>query len=155
MKHLLKLFPSIPQFLLTSLFFITTQAFALDPVYTSFIGNTAIGGYDPVAYFTQSKPVKGRGDFSYSYKGADWNFASQENLDAFKASPEKYAPQYGGYCAYAVSQGYTASTDPLAWTIVDDKLYLNYSKSVRQLWLREAKNNILKGDKNWPGLLNN
>ena len=154
MQHLLRPFASISRLLLTSLLFITTQAFALDPVYTPLLSNTAISGYDSVAYFTQNKPVKGSGEFSYSYKGANWTFSSQENLDAFKANPEKYAPQYGGYCAWAVSQGYIASTDPHAWTIVDDKLYLNYSKSVRQQWRPDAKNNIVKGDKNWPGLLN-
>lgn len=112
----------------------------------------AIEGVDPVAYFTESKPVKGSGKFSFKWKGATWRFASAENLERFKAAPGKYEPQYGGFCAYAVSEGYTASIDPEAWSIVDGKLYLNYSKSVRALWSKDIPGRISKGDKNWPGI---
>src|SRR5688572_20851360 len=88
--------------------------------------NLAIQGYDPVAYFKNSKPVQGKKEFSYSWKDATWNFASQENLEDFKNNPEKFAPQFGGYCAYGVADGHKAPTSPDAWTIVGDKLYLNY-----------------------------
>ena len=127
---------------------------ALDAVHQSFLGK-AIDGYDPVAYFVSGEPTEGVKDFQYEWNDATWYFASQQNLEQFKDSPEKYAPQYGGYCAWAVSQGYTASTDPEAWEIYDGKLYLNYSKSIREKWLKEKDNNIVAGDNNWPGLLKN
>ena len=87
------------------------------------------------------------------YDGAVWRFASAENREAFAANPVQYAPQYGGYCAWAVSQGYTASTDPEAWRIVDGKLYLNYSRSVQQKWEQDIPGNITAGDANWPKVL--
>ena len=130
----------------------TTPVLALDPVFTNFFGQ-AIRGYDPVAYFKEGKPVEGDSDFQYEWKDAKWYFASQENLDMFVQSPESYAPQYGGYCAWAVSQGYTASIDPEAWNIHEGKLYLNFSKGVQKQWLQDVPGNIIKGDKNWPELL--
>jgi YHS domain-containing protein len=111
----------------------------------------AIEGYDPVAYFEQGQPVEG-GDYEYAWMDATWYFASAENRDKFAADPEKYAPQYGGYCAWAVSQGYTAKIDPQAWSIVDGKLYLNYSKGVQSQWQQDVPGNIAKGDANWPGI---
>jgi YHS domain-containing protein len=110
----------------------------------------AIRGYDPVAYFTESKPVKGNEKLVYKWNNANWYFSSQENLDLFKANPEKYAPQYGGYCAYGLSNGYKAPTDADAWTIDNGKLYLNYNKEVRDMWNKERKERIEKADKNWP-----
>ncbi|MGB3627617.1 MAG: YHS domain-containing (seleno)protein, partial [Henriciella sp.] len=104
------------------------------PVYTGTFSNTAVQGHDPVAYFTEGKPVKGSKKFSTTYQGAEFRFASAENLASFEANPEKYAPQYGGYCAWAVSQGYTAKGDADHWKIVDDKLYLNYNKKVQEDW---------------------
>jgi len=123
-----------------------------DEIYSSLFGG-AIRGYDPVAYFTRGKPVKGNSDHTVEYKGATWKFSSAKNRLAFAGMPEKYAPQYGGYCAYAVSQGYTASIDPEAWTIVDDKLYLNYNKDIRAKWSRDIPGNIEKANANWPGVL--
>lgn len=128
-------------------------ASADDAVYQSFLG-TAIDGTDPVAYFTVGKPVEGSSDFTHEWNDATWRFASAENRDLFAANPEKYAPQYGGYCAWAVSQGYTASTDPEAWKIVDGKLYLNYSKSVQSTWEQDVPGNISAADVNWPSVLN-
>ena len=128
-------------------------ASAKEAVYQSFFG-TAIDGTDPVAYFTEGKPVEGSSDHKFEWNGATWLFASAENLATFQANPEKYAPQYGGYCAWAVSQGYTASTDPEAWKIVDGKLYLNYSKSVQSTWEEDIPGNIAAGDQNWPSVLN-
>ena len=113
----------------------------------------AIRGYDPVAYFTQGKPVEGAAKHQFKWNGAIWRFASAAHLAKFKANPKKYAPQYGGYCAYAVSRNYTAKIEPNAWTIHKGKLYLNYSKSVRRLWDSERANNIVKGDRNWPAVL--
>ena len=129
-----------------------TTAFAgkVDPVYQH--GGLAIRGYDPVAYHQQSGPVKGSAQFSYQWRDATWLFASAENRDRFQAEPERYAPQYGGYCAYAVSTGRTASIDPEAWKIVDGKLYLNYSKGVQKKWEQDVPGNIVKADKNWPDL---
>lgn len=135
--------------------FTSTPALALEPIYTSFFSNQAIKGYDTVAYFTESKPVKGSEDFSFNYKGATWLFSSAENLALFKQNPEKYEPQYGGYCAYAVSQNTTASIKPELFTIHDGKLYLNYSKSVNDKWLKDKESYIVDADKNWPTLLNN
>ena len=116
-------------------------------------GGVAINGYDPVGYFTESEPVKGLADISFDWNGAAWRFASAANRDAFAADPAAYAPQYGGYCAYAVSQGYTASTDPDAWTVHDGKLYLNYSRRVRRIWLRDVAGHIVAADANWPSVL--
>jgi YHS domain-containing protein len=122
-------------------------------VFTGSIKGVAINGYDPVAYFTEKKPVAGKADITHSWKGTTWRFASAQNRDAFKAAPEKYAPQYGGYCAYAVAKGYTAKTDPQAWRVVDDKLYLNYSKSVQSTWEKDIPGYIRSGNKNWPAVL--
>jgi YHS domain-containing protein len=124
---------------------------AAGPVNASWTGS-AIDGYDPVAYFEQGQPVEGDGDYSYEWMDATWYFASEENRQKFAADPEKYAPQYGGHCAWAVSQGYTAKIDPEAWSIVGDKLYLNYSKSVQAQWSQDVPGNIAKGDTNWPGI---
>jgi len=128
----------------------TALAGKADPVYTH--GGLAIRGYDPVAYHQESQPVKGSLQFSYQWMGATWLFASADNRDRFQAEPERYAPKYGGYCAYAVSKGRTASIDPDAWRIVDGKLYLNYSKGVQKKWEQDVPGNIQKADTNWPNL---
>jgi YHS domain-containing protein len=112
-------------------------------------GGFAIGGYDSVAYFLENKPVKGNDNFRFEWKGATWLFVNQKNRDTFVAEPEKYAPQYGGYCAYGVWKGSAAKTEPDAWTIVDGKLYLNYSKRVQKNWEKKTNEYILKGDENW------
>jgi hypothetical protein len=112
----------------------------------------AIKGYDPVAYFTESKAVKGYDSLTLDWNNAKWYFSSGKNLDLFKANPEKYAPQYGGYCAYGLSNGYKAPTEPDAWTIVDGKLYLNYNLDVRKEWDKNRKERIEKADKNWPAV---
>ena len=131
---------------------LSLPAMALEPVYSDFFGK-AIKGFDPVAYFTQSKPVRGDDDYTYRWNNAKWYFSSAQNRDAFAQNPEKYAPQYGGYCAWAVSQGYTAKIDPDAWHIHQGKLYLNYNKSVQKKWQRDVPGHIAQGDKNWPSLL--
>lgn len=132
---------------------VAMPALAKDPVYTGTLSDLAVSGYDPVAYFTDGKPVEGKSDFEFEWQGATWRFANAKNLEAFKADPAVYAPQYGGYCAWAVSQGYTASSDPQAWKIVGKKLYLNYSKDVQSKWEKDPAGNIVKADKNWPAVL--
>ncbi|GAL36605.1 hypothetical protein JCM19240_2674 [Vibrio maritimus] len=144
---LFKLFVSLFLWLSSS-----ASAFALEPVYSDFFGK-AIRGYDPVAYFSQGKPVKGDGDYTYDWNGATWYFSSKQNQELFTADPEQYAPKYGGYCAWAVSKGYTAKIDPNAWHIHNNKLYLNYSKSVQSTWQQDIPGNIASADRNWPALL--
>lgn len=109
----------------------------------------AIRGYDPVAYFTESKPVKGSESINAKHESGIFHFSSEENLTLFKENPEKFAPQYGGFCAYAMANGFDVSSDPNAWTIRDDKLYLNYSLGVRKTWLKKPGEYIVKGDRNW------
>lgn len=115
-------------------------------------GGAAIRGYDPVAYHLEMAPVKGDSKYSYEWKGHEWRFKDAANRDRFIADPEKYAPRYNGFCAWAASQGYLASTVPDAWTIRDGKLYLNYSLSVRSTWLKDVDANIAAGNRNWPDL---
>ncbi len=129
--------------------FITLPAQADGVIYSSW--GKAIKGYDPVAYFTDSKPVEGKSAITHEWMGAKWRFASAANKDAFVKNPEKYAPRYGGYCAWAVSQGYTASIDPDAWKIVDGKLYLNYSKGVQKQWEAGGVEKLIAAaNANWP-----
>jgi YHS domain-containing protein len=114
----------------------------------------AIHGYDPVSYFAEKKAVKGNETFHYTWKGANWYFSSKVNLDSFRIHPEKYEPQFGGYCAYGMAEGHKASTDPQSWTILDGKLYLNYNKEVLNQWKKDQSTNIIKADRNWPLLKN-
>ncbi|MCP5072645.1 MAG: YHS domain protein [Rhodobacteraceae bacterium] len=116
----------------------------------------AIRGFDPVAYHDPKliEPVMGNIAFKQEDPEATWLFASQSNLEEFNGDRAKYTPKYGGYCAYAVSKGGIATTDPYAWTIWEDRLYLNYSLPVRELWRRDIPGNIERADANWPGVLN-
>lgn len=145
--------------LLVSFFWISlffgSSAFAAAPISTGFFSDKALKGYDTVAYFTQNAAIKGLKKYRYQYKGATWQFSSQENLDAFKANPQKYAPQYGGYCSYAASINKTAPSDPEVFEVVDGKLYLNYNKDVHSTWAQDKSNHIIQADKNWPSLINN
>ena len=122
-------------------------------IYTNSSTGIAINGYDPVAYFTVGKPVEGSQKFSHQWRGAKWHFSSEANKAKFAAAPQKYSPQYGGYCAFAVSYGSTATTVPEAWTIVDNKLYLNNSLGVRSRWKTDIPGYIKKANANWPGVL--
>jgi YHS domain-containing protein len=112
----------------------------------------ALSGYDPVAYFVVQNAVQGDPRYEFAWNGAKWLFSSQENLDKFRANPDAYAPQFGGYCAYAVSEGHTADGDPQAWKIVNGKLYLNYNPDVKKKWEEEQDARISKGEKNWIDL---
>lgn len=111
----------------------------------------ALRGYDAVAYFAVNNAVKGDPKYEYVWNGAKWLFSSEENMKKFQSNPEAYAPQYGGYCAYAVSEGYTADADPEAWEVVDGKLYLNYSTKVKEKWEENHGERINKGNQNWQG----
>jgi YHS domain-containing protein len=122
-----------------------------DPINKESSG-VAIKGYDPVAYFTDSKPVKGSSGFTHQWMDSTWWFASAEHRDEFARNPERYAPQYGGYCAYGVSQGHTVTIDPEAWTIIEGKLYLNYSKRVKKTWSEAIPQHIAEANRNWPEL---
>jgi YHS domain-containing protein len=112
----------------------------------------AIRGYDVVAYFKESKPVKGAKEFTFRWNDADWVFSSAENLETFKAAPEKFAPQYGGYCAYGTSRGYKAETQPKAFTIFNNKLYLNYDTDVVKMWTEKKEDFIRQADQHWKTL---
>lgn len=127
----------------------TNSASAAD-IFHGRISGVAINGYDPVGYFKQNKPVKGKAAHMSKWGGSTWHFASAANKAAFEANPGKYAPQYGGYCAYAAAKGYKAKTEPEAWTIVGGKLYLNYSLNVRALWDQNRTQYIRDGDEKWP-----
>lgn len=109
----------------------------------------SLRGYDAVAYFAVDHAVRGDAKYTYAWNGAKWLFSSEENMAKFMADPEVYAPQFGGYCAYAVSEGYTADADPEAWKIVDGKLYLNYNRDVQKTWEKNEAERIANGKKNW------
>lgn len=142
---------------LLTLFFLlcTSSSFVLasDKVNIDSSNGLAIHGYDPVAYFTESKTVEGKPEFTVEYKGNQWALSSAANKRAFLASPTAYIPQYGGFCAFAASQNALANIDPYAWTIHDKKLYLNYSIGTRDLWLKDKEALIIDADRNWPKLM--
>jgi YHS domain-containing protein len=143
-----------------SMLFASASAWAAEPpintLKDSVFGgrtDTAINGYDTVAYFTENKPVKGLDTYVQTWNGAKWKFASQAHLDLFKATPEKYAPQFGGYCAYGVSQGYLVKVEPDQFTVRDGKLYLNYDAKVQTKWQAEAKGFITEAEGKFQSLL--
>ncbi|WP_420412870.1 YHS domain-containing (seleno)protein [Roseibium sp.] len=119
-------------------------SFAKDPL--------ALTGYDPVSYFSGRAPVKGISDFTANHRGLTYRFVSAQNRETFTANPKKYAPQYDGYCAYGVSRGYKVGVDPLAYKVVEGKLYVNYSRSVQRTWSRDIPGYIAKAEENWPSL---
>ena len=122
-------------------------------VYIESSSDLAIRGTDPVAYFTEGEVVAGDSEYESEWQGATWRFSSAENQALFDSNPEAYAPQYGGYCAKAISEGNVVSTDPEAWKIVDGKLYLNYSDEVQQQWVQDIEGNIALGDEMYPNVL--
>jgi len=141
---------------------ITSAALLLCVSFSAFAGKgptyvdrkgIAIGGYDPVAYFREDRAVRGDEQFQYEWNEGLWRFSSLENLVIFKQSPEKYAPQYGGYCAYAVANNSYARIDPTVFTVLDDKLYLNYNARVQKRWNKKQSKFIDQADQYWPELL--
>lgn len=121
-------------------------------IFTGLVPGTAVGGYDSVAYFTEGQAVPGSADITLEHAGAVWRFASEDNRAAFAANPEKYAPQYGGHCAFAAAKGYLAKGDPEAWHIENGKLYLNFNKQVQKMWFEDIPGYIKQADANWPKL---
>jgi YHS domain-containing protein len=126
--------------------------FQPEPAVHTAQGNVAVGGYDPVSYFS-GRPVRGGAQFTAEHEGAQFRFASAENRDRFVADPARYAPAFGGYCAWAVSRGYTASGDPKVWRVVDGRLYLNYNREVGERWSQDIPANIAAANRNWPTIL--
>ncbi|MEM1433008.1 MAG: YHS domain-containing (seleno)protein [Pseudomonadota bacterium] len=152
MHNLNKLIFALPVLLVSLLWVLPGQA-AEDPIYTGFFSNVAVQGHDVVAYFKEGKPVKGKSGYAVEHEGAEFRFSSAENLEAFQADPDAYLPQYGGYCAWAVSQGYTAKGSARNWRIVDGKLYLNYNADVQETWEKDIPGFIKLADNQWPTVL--
>ena len=137
------------RFLAAALLVVSLQALAAGETNVDSSG-LALKGYDPVAYFTDRKPVEGKAEFTAKHAGATYRFSSAANRDAFAAAPQKYVPQYGGYCAFGTASGYKAPIEPDAWTVVDGRLYLNYSQSVRRQWQADIPGYLRKADAQWP-----
>lgn len=129
-------------------------AYAADkaPIYTSWKNNIALGGYDAVSFF-KSKPLEGSADFTLEHKGAKWRFSSEANRDLFKANPEAFEPQYGGYCAWAIAGGKLAKGSPKHWSLEDGRLYLNYNGKIKSRWLEDKDSFITQANENWPDIL--
>jgi YHS domain-containing protein len=143
---------SILKFLLV-VSLLSASAFAADLVNVSGGSKTAVSGYDPVAFFTDSKPVHGSASISAEYRGATYLFASEEHKKLFAATPEKFLPQYGGFCAYGVGRGKLVEVDINTWQVRDGKLYLNLNPDVLKKFNADIEGNLAKADKNWPGLV--
>ncbi|WP_092887926.1 YHS domain-containing (seleno)protein [Roseicitreum antarcticum] len=115
-------------------------------------GGVALRGYDPVAYFTHAEPRRGDPAISAQWGGATWHFTDIASRDSFLAAPDRFAPQYGGYCAWAAAQNYLAPVDPTQWQIVDGRLYLNASARIQRRWQRDIPGHIRRADANWADL---
>lgn len=113
------------------------------------LNGKAIRGYDPVAFFTEFKPVKGKDSLAFEWNGATWNFSTEKNLNQFKTNPEMYAPQFGGYCAYGTAGNHKAPTLTETWTIINNKLYFNYNQSVKQKWISNQDSLIKQAEYHW------
>jgi YHS domain-containing protein len=140
-------------FALTAMFAVAPAHADQAPVHTAMFSRLAVGGYDPVAYFTDGRPVRGATQHRFTHQGYEYRFASAEHLATFRANPSRYLPQYGGYCAWAVANGYTAAGNPQNWRIVDGKLYLNYNDEIQTRWERDIPGFIRSGNVNWPSVL--
>ncbi len=151
-RFLLDLAPAIAPTIALGL--MSGQAWArLSPYHTGGAPRGGLEGFDAVAYFEAGRPVRGLRDLRYRWQETDWYFATSANLTAFRRMPERYAPQFGGYCAYAVSRGYTARGHPEAWTVYNGRLYMNFNLAVRATWLKARDANIEKAESNWPAVL--
>lgn len=135
------------------LFVAASPALALDEIYTGTFSDKAVDGYDVVTYFTEGKPREGSKKYTYEWKGAEWRFASEANKALFVANPEKYAPQNGGYCTYAIANLNDAGGDPELYDIRDGKLYLSYNNSIQKKFQKDPEGYISKADVNWPKML--
>jgi YHS domain-containing protein len=138
------------------LLFAASSAFAgKAAILTDLVDGTGAGGYDVVAYQTENAAKLGDAAILADFEGVNYRFVNEANRAMFTADPAKYVPAYGGYCAYAVSQGYTAKIDPEAFTVVEGKLYLNYSRAVQSKWQQDSSGYIASADANWPKVLGN
>ncbi len=136
--------------MLAAIVLLPAVASAEGTIYTE--DGVALGGTDPVAYFEVGEPVQGSADYSHEWRGALWHFANVEHRDSFAENPEAYAPQYGGWCAWAAARGDAAETVPDAWKIVDGKLYLNFNQSIQRRWERNIEGYISAADEHWPDI---
>jgi len=134
-------------------FAVSGTIYADEPIHTGMFNDHAVSGFDTVEYFKSGKATKGKKAFMLDYMGAEWLFASKENLETFKAAPEKYMPQYGGYCSWAMARGHTADSDPEVWKIVDGKLYLNYNAKVQTKWEKNMSLHIMQADEKYPDVV--
>jgi YHS domain-containing protein len=156
MKNKVVKIPGIVILVLIALVFIFAKVKRVTPlswghksVNTPMFSDEAINGYDPVSYFVEGKPEKGNEAFSYNWNDATWHFVSEQNMNLFKSNPEKYAPQFGGYCAFAASKGFTANTDPNAFKIMEGKLYLCADPNILKQWLEGGEESLKESVSNW------
>jgi YHS domain-containing protein len=133
---------------------LSSLTFAADIDMSADANDVAISGYDTVSYFIDSKPLHGSSQYTATYKNAIYQFSSAENRDTFRANPEYYAPQYGGFCALGVALEKKLTVDPTAWKIVENKLYLNLNKAVQKKWLSDVPGNLETSEHNWPEIKN-
>jgi len=112
----------------------------------------ALEGYDPVAYFTEGSPSRGDPQYRLEWMGATWQFTSREHLGLFRADPERYAPQFGGYCAWGIAKDRLIKVDPEVWSIVNGNLYLNFNAKIQEDWFANQKEYLREAQANWPGL---
>ena len=145
----MKLQRAIAGILMSFLFVFLSTGFGSIAVGQSSPENVAIKGYDPVAYFKDNKPLQGNESSTFPWHNMTWYFSTKENRDLFAASPEKYAPQFDGYCSWAMTESRKALTDPEVWKIVDGKLYLNCSRAAYEKWITDIPGNIKKANENW------
>lgn len=148
----MKLTNLIKTLLASATILVSASSFAADIDMNADKHNVSIKGYDTVAYFTEGKAVRGNANFTATYKNTTFHFSSAENRDLFNSDKDKYAPQYGGFCAMGVAMNQKFDVDPQAWKIVDDKLYLNYNKDVQKAWLKDVPGNLKTAEQNWPEL---
>lgn len=136
--------------------FISAPGYAYDEASTASINvdqkGVILKGYDAVAYFNKGAPVQGSKDFSVSYEGSTYLFASAENRDAFKGDPARYTPQFGGFCAMGAALGKKLDVDPSQFKVVDGKLYLNVNADVFKKWASDIPGHITQANANWPGI---
>lgn len=136
----------------TALLAFSVSSFAADIDANADANDLAIKGYDTVAYFTKGQPTKGSQQYTATYKNAIYQFSSANNRDLFQANPAKYAPQFGGYCAFGVTKGRKFDTDPTAWRVVDGKLYLNLNHDVQKIWSQDVPGYITTAVETWPNI---
>jgi len=135
-----------------SMLVVSSLSFAADIDMNADENDLAIKGYDPVSYFSMSSPKLGTSKYTATYKGAIYRFSSEENRNTFKQNPDKFVPQYGGYCAFGVAMEKKFDTDPLAWRVVDGKLYLNLNKDVQKKWLTDVPGYLSQSNENWTAI---